>query len=220
MSCIHPCKVVGVGLRVKKMENKNEKSTFSDSYINRSLFGSRSVLRRARKMSDSSPTKNRFYTPDFKQSVLEEYKRGERGSGFVSLAKRFKINGGKKVVSRWYDAWDGSVDSLKPNPKGHRSPALSKPQVEKHLMQFVAKQRKKPKAVSWNDVQKNVKAKLNKDVPLSTLRNYGHAAGVHVKRTREVTEYSGEHAPLSPPHAASVLEKSCLLSFSHVFRRI
>jgi hypothetical protein len=43
---------------------------------------------------------------------LEEYRRGVFGSGFKSLAKRFKIKDGEKPIIHWYRQCDGMVQSL------------------------------------------------------------------------------------------------------------
>lgn len=150
-------------------------------------------------MADSDQPKNRFYSPQFKQSVLGEYKRGERGSGFKALAKRFKISGGESVIRAWYSAWDGTEESLKSHAKGHRPRDLSAADVNKHIGGFIAAQRQQLKIVSWQDVQKHVKTKTQKHVPLGTLRRYGHDIGEHVKRVREVTDYSSKlFLPLPP----------------------
>ncbi|CAF4777475.1 unnamed protein product, partial [Rotaria sp. Silwood2] len=52
------------------------------------------------------------YTSIFKHNVLEGYRSGVYGSGFKSLAKRFKIKGGHMLIKRWYRQWDGTVQSL------------------------------------------------------------------------------------------------------------
>lgn len=155
-------------------------------------------------MAAEADLKHNFYTPAFKHSVLEEYKRNTRGAGFEALAKRFKVKGGPGVIARWFDRWDGTVESLHPYHRGGRPPALSEAQAQEHIHDFVQQERKEGNTVTWIDVQRQVKEETKMDVPISTLRNYGHAAGVWMKRTREVTEYSGELVPFAPLQLAGI----------------
>lgn len=141
-------------------------------------------------MAAAGPSRHRFYDAAYKQSVLEEYKRGTKGHGFKALAKRFKVAGGPRVIARWFDKWDGTAESLMPMPKGSRSAVLTSGEVKEHITGFVSQQQAQGETVDWFDVQHNVEEQTGRDISINTLRSYGHRAGVSVKRARPVTEYS------------------------------
>jgi transposase-like protein len=52
------------------------------------------------------------YTPQFKDSVVSEYIKGEKGRGCKALAERFKIRGGHNVVKYWAKQYTGDRSSL------------------------------------------------------------------------------------------------------------
>jgi hypothetical protein len=52
------------------------------------------------------------YPPRFIHTILKQYKKGVRGSGFKALASRYNIKGGHKLISAWYAKGDGTIYSL------------------------------------------------------------------------------------------------------------
>lgn len=149
-------------------------------------------------MFEEPESKYEFCSPERKHKILSKYKRRSTGHGFRQLAKDYDIRGGPSVIQYWYSIWDGTVDSLKPHAKGHRPPALTPAEADEFVTGFVAARRSEdpPAHVQWSDVQDHVLEQTGKLVPLGTLRGYGHAEGVHVKRAREVTDYSREYPRL------------------------
>lgn len=79
------------------------------------------------------------YSAEYKHAVLQHYKEKTRGSGFLALAKRFDIKGGKEVVRGWFARWNGRVESL-----GRRT-GSGRPQIltQSELKDAVRKQRPK-----------------------------------------------------------------------------
>lgn len=102
------------------------------------------------------------YTSIFKHNVLEEYRRGVFGSGFKSLAKRFKIKGSHKLIMHWYHQWDGIVQSLNLRKKGGRPRTLTKNEVKNDVLDFVKMVNNEFKPVNYRMVQSNIESSLNK----------------------------------------------------------
>ena len=132
------------------------------------------------------------YTSQFKHKVLEEYRPGIFGYGFKSLAKRFKIQGGHKLIMNWYDQWDGTVESLNQNRKGGRPRTMTQEEVKKHILQFVESMNIKRVHVNYKIVQAQIKSVLKQEVPIRTIRQYGKDNGIKWKKTRETTLRDGQ----------------------------
>jgi hypothetical protein len=128
------------------------------------------------------------YTSKFKHNVLEEYRPGVYGSGFKSLAKRFKIKGGHRLIMKWYRQWDGTVQSLNRRYKGGRPRTLTTNEVKHYVLDFVNMMNSQFKPVNYRIVQSNIEASLNKKVPLSTIQRYGkEECGLKWRKTHEIT---------------------------------
>jgi transposase len=133
------------------------------------------------------------YTSIFKHNVLEEYRPGVYGCGFKSLAKRFKIKGGHKLIMDWYRQWDGTVESLDRRYKGGRPRTLTTNEVKHYVLDFVNMMNSQHKPVNYRMVQSNVEAALNKMVPLSTIQRYGkEECGLKWRKIREITSRDGK----------------------------
>lgn len=132
-----------------------------------------------------------LYTPQFKHKVLEEYHRGVYGCGFKSLAKRFKIVGGHKLIMSWYSQWNGTVDSLYQRSRGHRTRTMTQQEVQKYIVDFVKSMNSQRARVTYKMVQAHVKSSLKREVSIRTIRRYGKECGIRWKRTRELTPRDG-----------------------------
>ena len=71
---------------------------------------------------------------DQKQRILEEYQPGVRGKGFKALAKRYSIESGPKAISKWYQKWDGTKESLEKESGGDRRSILSDKEKKTHIL--------------------------------------------------------------------------------------
>jgi len=133
------------------------------------------------------------YSSTFKQKVLEKYCPGIIGRGFKSLAKRFKIQGGHKLIMYWYRSWDGNVRSLDHRKKGSRRPCLSNEEVKRHILNSVVSANTAGKSIRYEMVQKDVQKCLNREISLRTIQRYGkEKCGIRSKTTRELTDRDGE----------------------------
>ena len=129
--------------------------------------------------------------PQFKHKVLEEYRCRISGCGFKSLAKRFKIKGGHRLVMKWRHQWDGTVDSLNQKLRGHRTRVMTQQEVADHILEFVKSLNEKRMHVNYRTVQAHVKFELKREVPIRTIRRYGKECGIRWLKTREVTPRDG-----------------------------
>jgi len=92
--------------------------------------------------------------------VLQEYRSGVFGSGFKSLAKRFKIKGGHKLIMRWYQQWDGTVQSLNRKSKDGRPRTMTQDQVKHYLLDFITMMNSQHKPVNYKIVQSHIEDSL------------------------------------------------------------
>lgn len=113
------------------------------------------------------------YSPEYKHRVLQHYKEKTRGSGFLALAKRFAIKGGKREVRRWFARWNGRVESLGRRTGSGRPQILTQKEKKTHILKFVEKMNKKGEAVDYPAVLENVREKTNKGISLRQLRDIG-----------------------------------------------
>ncbi|CAF3944710.1 unnamed protein product [Rotaria sp. Silwood1] len=127
------------------------------------------------------------YTPQFKHTVLEQYRPGIFGYGFKSLAKRFKIQGGHRLIMSWYRQWNGTVESLNRKRKGGRPRTMTQEDVKDHILEFVESMNNKHVYVNYKIVQAHIKSVLKREVPIRTIRQYGKDNGIKWKKTRETT---------------------------------
>jgi transposase len=131
--------------------------------------------------------KSDWYTNLFKHNVLTEYRPGVYGFEFKSLAKRFKIKGGHKLIMHWYRQWDGTVESLNQKLKGGRPRTMTKKEVKLYILDFVNMMNNQYKPVNYKMVQLHIEASLDKKVPLSTIQRYGkEECGIKCKKTQEL----------------------------------
>lgn len=128
------------------------------------------------------------YTSVFKYNVLQEYRPEVYGCGFKSLAKRFKIKGGHKLIMHWYRQWDGTVQSLNRRSKGGRPRTITKNEVKDYVLDFVRMMNSQFKPVNYRMIQSNIEASLKKKVPLSTIQRYGKKeCGLTWRKTHELS---------------------------------
>ena len=73
------------------------------------------------------------FTSVFKHNVLQEYRYGIYGCRFRSLAKRFKIKGGHKLIMSWYAQWNSTVESFESKWAGGRPRTMIKDQVTDYI---------------------------------------------------------------------------------------
>ncbi len=128
---------------------------------------------------------------DQKQRILEEYQPGVRGKGFKALAKRYSIKSGPKTISKWYQKWDGTKESLEKESGGDRRSILSDKEKKTHILGFIAKRAKKDPA-NYREVKENVESKTGKQMAIKSVRRIGKELGVSSKKTKRKTPTEGK----------------------------
>jgi len=131
------------------------------------------------------------YTPQFKHNFLEEYRPGVVGCGFKSLAKRFKVKGGHRLIMDWYKRWDGTIDSLNPKSTGHWLRTMIPQEVKQYVLEFVESMNLQLVQVNYKIVQTYIESQLNRKVPIRTIRRYGKSCGLKWSKTRQITSRDG-----------------------------
>jgi hypothetical protein len=134
------------------------------------------------------------YPPRFIHTILKQYKKGVRGSGFKALASRY-IKGGHKLISAWYAKWDGTIYSLTKQSGGDRRSILTPEEKKKYVYDFIVK-KSKSEAATYQEVQKNVEKKTGKAPKPRTIRDYGEAAKITSKKRKRVLKSQGMKKPL------------------------
>lgn len=135
----------------------------------------------------------------FEHNVLQGYRPGIYGSGLKSLAKKFQIKDGHKLIQRWYRQWNGTVESLNPKAKGSRPRTLTENEMKHNVSDFVSMMNEEFKPVNYRMVQTHIVESLNKKVPLSTIQRYGREEyGLKWKKSREITTRDSRYFNLTP----------------------
>ncbi|CAF4455191.1 unnamed protein product, partial [Rotaria sp. Silwood2] len=127
------------------------------------------------------------HTAVFKHNVLQEYRSDVFGSGFKSLAKRFKIKGAHKLIMHWYQKWDGTFESLNRKSKDVRPRTMTPNQVKHYLLDFVTLINSQHKPVNYKIVQSHIEDSLGKKVPLRDIQRYGKEYGIKWRKVKELT---------------------------------
>jgi transposase len=112
-------------------------------------------------------------SPDFKHFILTMYQRQTRGSGFDALAAQYNIPGGGKTVQRWYEAWDGTPESLKRKPGQGRPRKLSEAEVRRYVLTPVRKRNREGIPIQYREVLAPLQEQTGKRVSLRTVQRVG-----------------------------------------------
>lgn len=128
------------------------------------------------------------YTPQCKHTILSHYRAGERGCGFAALARRFAVQGGARVISRWHERWDGTPQSLQHKKGAGRPRALSKREVQQHVHTPILRANRAHKAVHYSALLPPLQQKTGKELTLRTLQRYGkEEVGARQRRGKKRT---------------------------------
>jgi hypothetical protein len=127
-------------------------------------------------MSEPHP----HYSAEVKQEILSHYHKGQRGSGFAALARRFQVAGGGGTISRCFDQWDGTIASLQ-QPQGvGRPPILQPADIQQHIGTVVQSHNRHHQSIHYPDLLQPVRAATHTSLSLRTLQRYGKQT-LHIK---------------------------------------
>lgn len=88
---------------------------------------------------------------------------------------------------RWYQEWDGTVESLKRKSKGGRPRTITQDQVKHYLLDFVSMMNSQHKPVNYKLVQSHIEDSLGQKFPLRDIQRYGKECGIKWRKVNELT---------------------------------
>lgn len=137
-----------------------------------------------------SPCNMKLSPPELKHFILTKYQSNRRGYGFDSLAQQYGIEGGGRTLQRWYDQWDGTVESLKRKPGSGRPMLLNEEEIHQYITTPIRKKNRSSCPVRYRDVLQPLRENTGKSPSLRTVRRYGKEnAGINAKRTIKKTPW-------------------------------
>jgi transposase len=105
--------------------------------------------------------------------ILMEYLPHSHDHSFAALAQRYNVKGGKRTVQRWYDRWDGTVQSQQHQLKAGRPRLLSAAQIHQHITQPILARNRSHRPVHYDELWQSTKASTGTDLSLRTVQRYG-----------------------------------------------
>jgi transposase len=128
------------------------------------------------------------FTPEVKHSILLEYCAGDNNHGFEALARRHAVRGGRRVVKRWFDRWDGTPQSLQEGDRTGRPRIVNADKAGAIIKQSVGRANRKHMAIDYVKVADDIRTKTDADVSVRSVRRWGREMGVQHKRAIARTE--------------------------------
>jgi len=128
------------------------------------------------------------FTPEVKHSILLEYCAGDNNHGFEALARRHAVRGGRRVVKRWFDRWNGTPQSLQEGHRTSRPRIVNAGKTSAIIKQSVGRANRKHMAIDYVKVADDIRTKTEADVSVRSVRRWGREMGVQHKRAIARTE--------------------------------
>jgi hypothetical protein len=130
---------------------------------------------------------------DAKHHILLEYSPHDATRSFAALADRHGIAGGRDVVRRWHERWDGTPRSLERKEGSGKTPLLSAAQVSRHVRAPILAANRAHRAVHYTELLPRVQAATGKQLALRTLQDYGREElGAKQRRGKKRTAQESE----------------------------
>ena len=132
--------------------------------------------------------------PKQKHDILTLYSSKNNTQLLQSLAHRYNIKGGKRVVWRWYQQWDGTPQSLE-RKKGSGRPTILTPTEVRDTIQLPIRNKNRASVpVHYSDLLPSITEKTGKKISLSTIQRIGHdQLGAKQKRTNKRTAVESKY---------------------------
>ena len=132
-------------------------------------------------MSSSS----RYYPTIYKERVVDYYTDHYPKYSFRQVATLFKIEGGHKTVSRWYN----QRHSLETKSRSGRPPKLTMKQMNQYITKTIREKNQSALSVHYTDLMSDIKNQIDGNVSLRIIQRYGHdRLGIKMKKTSKRTE--------------------------------
>lgn len=123
-----------------------------------------------------------------KHAILLEYSPHDTTRSFAALAQRHGVKGGRDIIRRWHQRWNGTPQSLEEHARSGRPSILTPVEVTRHLHAPILAANRSHRAISYTKLLPEVQRKTGKKISLRTLQNYGQQRlQVQSKHTRKRT---------------------------------
>ena len=123
------------------------------------------------------------FTPEQKLEILLEYRRYSRTHSFAALAARHGIHGGRQVIQKWFNQWNGTPASLQHKPGAGRPRILTLEEVEQHITTPIRELNRAARQAKYTKIADEVRASTGKSVSDRTINRIGKDE-LHGRRTR------------------------------------
>jgi transposase len=155
------------------------------------------------------------YSEEFMRMIARKYSPNKRGSGYQAIANLYELPS-PNLVKYWVEKYKETKGEMKNRAGGNRKRKLDDEECEEHVRKFVVQNNRDGIAVTYKDVQNNVKKRTRKDVSLRTVQRYGKELCALVwKRTTRKLEIEGALPMLSPPDTHTLVRYSVMMGMVH-----
>ena len=127
-------------------------------------------------------------TPKQKHDILTIYSQNKTKHSFESLAHRYNIKGGRNVIWRWYQQWDGTPQSFERKKGSGRHTKLTPQQIKDYIQIPIRNKNRSFKPIHYPQIHSSILQKTDNQLSLRTVQRYGKKKlGVQQKRTKKRT---------------------------------
>jgi hypothetical protein len=158
------------------------------------------------------------FTPEAKHAILLEYSPHTVDHSFAALAVRHGVAGGRDVVRRWHDRWNGTSQSLQHSRGAGRPRVLSVREVQQHVRAPILRANRAHVSLHYPSVAQSVCEKIGKSVSTPTIRRYGkEELGATQRRGKKRTAEECECTHTREEHAVMCMHSQHVDSPVHSF---
>lgn len=108
-----------------------------------------------------------------KHHILLEYAPHDTTRSLDALARRHAVKGGRDVLRRWLQRWDGSPASLERKQGSGKARVLSRAEVSRHVRAPILAANRAHRAIHYTELLPRVQAATGKKLSIQTVRRYG-----------------------------------------------
>jgi transposase len=135
-----------------------------------------------------------LFTAAQKQLILTALTTRRPAPSFRSLAVEFNIREGHTAISRWYKAWNGTIQSLQRKRVSGRPRILNKNEMTRLIKQPILRKNRVHRPIHYSELVPAIREKMNKKISSRTVRRYGkEEIGIKQKRTIKRTSDECEY---------------------------
>ncbi len=93
------------------------------------------------------------YSSQLKHNILLQYCPGNRAHSFSSLVSRYNIRGGKSLIRKWFNRWNGTSSSLNRRGGAGRKVKLNSKQVNLYITKPIRRANQKHVAIHYPELE-------------------------------------------------------------------